>query len=146
MSRRKDRLRRQGRVFGPLSDFGRGRPCVVCQAPSKPHHVRALGHGGSKEDWLPIIERVGRVLEFKGIVGNVCPLCNLHHNELHTGGPETFARKYRVSLALVATQIGREFAEKHPAPFKKLEEIYARVALSKPELAFPPPERERKSA
>ena len=145
MSRRKDRLRRQGRVMGPLCDFVRGRKCLVCGRPGEPHHVRPRGHGGSREDWLPIVVRDGRIIEYKGIVGNIAPLCHDHHIILHgpNGGVETFAQRYRISLPIEAVRIGREFEAASPYAFEHLDEIYALVALRKPELCFP---ETRKSA
>lgn len=137
--KRRDRLREQGRIFGPLCDYVRSRQCCVpgCPAPGSPHHVHARGMGGSVEDWLPIIRRTGRVLEFIRIVGNVAPLCHHHHQQLHQGGVMTFARQFNVSLTTIAKGYGDRFAKKHPAQFAELDELYAGYALRNPELCFP---------
>lgn len=140
MSKRRDRLRKQGRVFGPLCDFVRGRECLVdgCSMYGQPHHVRARGKGGSWEDWIPIIKRDNRVVQFVGIVGNVVPLCHEHHGKLEAEGNLTFEREFVSGLDWRSTELGEQFRRSDPDAYVKLDEIYALVALRRPELCVPP--------
>lgn len=67
-------------------DFIIGKPCGVpeCKANGCGHHVRGKNLGG------------GMGLKPSNLT--CIPLCNLHHNELHTIGISTFEKKYGIDL------------------------------------------------
>lgn len=115
--RRKKRLHALGFADGPLCRFVRGHRCCVpgCNEPGQPHHV---DHAGLRLDWLPEQTADGLTV---GLIGNVAPLCHVHHTELHdiTGRP-LFERDHDINLADVALWWGRAFERKHEASYREL--------------------------
>lgn len=78
--------RRESRAacFGALADFVRALGCCVEACGERravdPHHVVTRGAGG--QAW--------RVESDGSFVGNIVPLCRLHHDEVGTRGAKTF--------------------------------------------------------
>jgi hypothetical protein len=58
-----------------LDEF-RGKPCLICRAPSDPAHIKSWGSGGKDER------------------ENLLSLCRHHHSESHQVGWLVFCQKY----------------------------------------------------
>lgn len=56
-------------------------PCVACGAEPEGgatlHHIKTRGSGGTDEDF------------------NLISLCQIHHNEVHSSGLNSFSKKYK---------------------------------------------------
>lgn len=95
------RKKSHARNYGDLGDWVRGQTCAVgpCHKPSVPAHVKGKRAYGA---WLTC-PHTGE------LVGNICNLCNDHHNEQHQHGIQTFNKKYGLVMADVAREIGEQF-------------------------------------
>ena len=91
---RKARRREAGEVYGPGYVWMTRQPCILRGHPDhrcawaryrnlEAHHVKSVGAGG-------------------GDAENIVPVCHLAHDALHSRGPETFERRYYVSLTVLA--------------------------------------------
>ena len=77
----------------------REQPCLCCgHIPSDPHHTETGG------------------LAMKGSDYSCIPLCRLHHQDLHTTGKLTFAKKYCLSYSdeIVKLRANYEMGEGWP--------------------------------
>jgi hypothetical protein len=100
MPPRTTRLRRRGRprYASYVADRGyqewvRSQGCVIgtgCLGVVQAHHVDTRGHGGHDRK-------------------NLAGLCVGHHDELHTSGRVSFARKHGVNLTAIAETLWRDY-------------------------------------
>ena len=80
-----------------VREFGCLTPRRACSRKIDLHHVRTLGAGGKDES-------------------NVVPLCHVHHMEGHTGGWETFERKYDLDLTHIAGRLWATYSDRQRGP------------------------------
>jgi hypothetical protein len=67
--------------------------CLVCGRPDPdPHHVRAVGMGGTRN-----AEAADEA--------NVVPLCRVHHDQGHREGWRTFEQRHRLDLRREAYRV-----------------------------------------
>ena len=119
VGRRGRRLRIAGLVDGPLCDLVRGNLCCVPDCPwmGRPHHV---DHAGFRLDWM--VERTSEGMAI-GLEGNVAPLCDAHHRELHDVlGRPVFEWEYGLNLSDVARKWGERFRFEKPDEYRRILE------------------------
>lgn len=120
---RRTRLRRRNperhaerleKDFGPLAEFVRQLPCIVCGTqPCDPAHVRSRGACNHAWVWVYPEGNVHQAYE----AGNIVPLCRTHHNEQGHVGILSFQRAHGIDLAAEAESIGLRFrAGEDPCP------------------------------
>ena len=120
VGRRGRRLRVARLVDGPLCDLVRGNLCCIpaCYTSGRPHHV---DHAGLRLDW--IVERTVEGIAC-ALTGNVAPVCDLHHHELHDVlGRPVFEWEYGINLADVALQWGERFRRERPIDYQRILEV-----------------------
>ena len=69
----------------PYRAWIRTQPCIICGRDAEPCHVRSRGAGGTD-------------------LGNIVPMCRIHHTEQHKIGIKTFQAKWRVDMVALALQ------------------------------------------
>lgn len=82
-SKRRAKLRAE--QFGPLARWLVGMPCCVpgcLRYSGPPHHVKTRGAGGAERDQVPI--------------------CQEHHEDIHSLGKTSFERLYELNLTELA--------------------------------------------
>ena len=69
----------------PYRAWIRTQPCIICGRDAEPCHVRSRGAGGTD-------------------LGNIVPMCRIHHTEQHKIGIKTFQAKWKVDMVALALQ------------------------------------------
>lgn len=82
------------------------RKCIICGEHARVHHVDAIGMGGDRSK----VSHIGR---------RSLPLCDTHHQEIHTSGLDEFKDKYHVEEITIT----REIVEKLKIRGIEMEEV-----------------------
>ena len=90
------------KVYGSYFEHVKTFPCAVmgegveCFGEVTGHHLKSVGSGGQD-------------------AGNLVPLCEGHHTEIHTSGLYDFDRKYFNDLKLYAKALWNRWSEERAA-------------------------------